>query len=65
MHSLMLQIGADKFEELNRRATEGGFVSIEAYLLHVAGLAPAAQVPEEPRPRIRNKSVVDSGAQGA
>ena len=31
-HQVILEIEAKKFEELNRRATEGGFVSVDAYI---------------------------------
>ncbi len=64
MHSLLLQIPAEKFEELNRRATEANFRSIEAYLLHLATGGVPVEPPSSP-PKIRTKSVIDSGAKGA
>jgi len=67
MHNLQLAIPADKFEELNRAASEGNFISIEAYLLYVAMRKPEiVQAPPELRPKKKpeTQSVVDNGARG-
>jgi hypothetical protein len=67
MHNLQLAIPADKFEELNRAASEGNFISIEAYLLYVALRKPEiVQAPANLRPKKpETQSVVDNGARGA
>jgi hypothetical protein len=68
VHNLQLAIPPDKFEELNRMASDMNYVSIEAYLLHVALRKPEPiPAPPELRPKKKpeTQSVVDNGARGA
>jgi hypothetical protein len=71
----MLQISGEKFEELNRMASEKGFVSVEAYLMFVATEEHKKHEPSEEviskrkaaihKSDMETQSKVDSGRQGA